>query len=180
MLTGVQNIETLETIQLDSTHWADDLRLASLTGHSVPSASFKELERRFLLQRPRAASDGTWREAFVSEVETILFRRASLVRQWFEDNTYKFPKGNPDVSQVQAQMDRSILDMRNDFRVCCSLCRNCYHPCLKLNSHQGQHDCGTSHRCDGLCEYGDEHADFGEENRSCGLRYASSFCVNHR
>ncbi len=86
-------------------------------------------------------------------------------------NTARFPADSSEIVQLKAQLDRSLINMNNDFRICNASCSQCNHSCIRLAVHEGKHDCETIHDCDGQYEYGIEHEDLCEDVPRCGLRY---------
>jgi hypothetical protein len=110
-------------------------------------------------------ADASYLEALQSNIYEAIDRRLSLVQQWVTVNIERFPKENPDICNLVAELDAAGLAMRAAVRLCASECSNCRLLCLRAHGHSGKHKCGTDHRCVFDCELSGAL----ERSEPCGL-----------
>ncbi|KIO18761.1 hypothetical protein M407DRAFT_31573 [Tulasnella calospora MUT 4182] len=84
-------------------------------------------------------------------------KRLLRVKAWIDSNISRFmPTDNPDIKALQRQFDELSRTLVTNLQLCLVKCNACRLPCLYPKAHSsGTHDCGTTHRCIGGCDFCD-------------------------
>ncbi|KIO19089.1 hypothetical protein M407DRAFT_31267 [Tulasnella calospora MUT 4182] len=84
-------------------------------------------------------------------------KRLLRVKTWIDSNISRFmPTDNPDIKALQRQFDELSRTLVTNLQLCLVKCDVCRLPCLYPKAHSSStHDCGTTHRCIGGCDFCD-------------------------
>jgi hypothetical protein len=109
--------------------------------------------------QPRRESydDNKWFSNFSKFFEGIIERRKSRVRDWYEQNTAKFPQDNSDVVNGKYVMEQEISKLTLLWTLCGSICHQCSLKCVKSRDHKEDHECLTDHKCHFPCHFVEAH-----------------------
>lgn len=82
-------------------------------------------------------------------------KRLLRVKAWIDSNISRFmPTDNPDIKALHRQFDELSRTLVTNLQLCLLKCDACRLPCLYPKAHSsGTHDCGTTHRCIGGCDF---------------------------
>ncbi|PKC68807.1 hypothetical protein RhiirA1_456805 [Rhizophagus irregularis] len=87
----------------------------------------------------------------------IIERRVLRVRNWYMQNTAKFPQDNSDIVNGNYLMEQEISKLTLFWTLCGLTCHQCNLKCVKNRDHQENHDCLTDHKCHFLCHFIEAH-----------------------
>ena len=54
---------------------------------------------------------------------------------------------------MQSYAARCLSAIQSEFTLCRTKCGACFFQCTQSQTHDGEHDCGTSHGCPGDCTF---------------------------
>jgi len=93
-------------------------------------------------------------------LQGLVEERLELVGRWLQVNTARFRK-HSEVQDLMRAFRRDGEQMTASTLLCGSRCGSCGLLCLEMRRHEGEHDCGTTHRCAHPCERLADHEDVG-------------------
>lgn len=92
--------------------------------------------------------------------------RVAHVKEWLHQNTARFPPDNSDIRALNRDFEQQAEVLQANVQLCLAECTLCRLRCMLPKSHtSSDHTCNTSHQCEDLCDYLDEH----EDSRTCGF-----------
>ncbi|KAI9343866.1 hypothetical protein DFJ73DRAFT_840771 [Zopfochytrium polystomum] len=142
----------------------------------LPTAILEEKDRALkkmvtefarVVQRD-SLNDDDWMKDLRMFVSRIIEQRVEIVRQWIFENLARFPSDGSDVESFRREFSALSVDFVTGIEVCGATCPSCLLRCTLLRRHELEHDCGTDHVCNRICDFSDEHD--GDSPFRCGLR----------
>ncbi|GBC07437.1 hypothetical protein RclHR1_07470002 [Rhizophagus clarus] len=107
--------------------------------------------------RRESSDDIKWFTNFERFFKYIIERRVLRVRNWYMQNTAKFPQDNSDIVNGKYLMEQEISKLILFWTLCGLTCNQCNLKCVKNRDHQENHDCLTDHKCHFLCHFIEAH-----------------------
>jgi CRISPR/Cas system CMR-associated protein Cmr5 small subunit len=110
--------------------------------------------------------DSTWISDLGQHLTHLVDLRVSHVDEWLKSNTQRFQAENSSMEEELRQaFNSAVIDLRASVQFCKSQCAACNLFCIQSRSHQGNHDCLTSHECIHHCTLCDKQASV---QKNCG------------
>jgi hypothetical protein len=109
--------------------------------------------------RRESPDDNEWFSKFDKFFKYIIDRRASRVKDWYMQNTVKFPQAHSDIVNGKYEMEQEISKISLLLTLCGLTCHQCGLKCVKNRYHQENHDCLTDHECHFPCHFDESHKD---------------------
>jgi hypothetical protein len=107
--------------------------------------------------RKESSDDSKWFSNFDKFVKYIIERRVSRVKEWYTQNTSKFPQDNSDIINGKYAMEHETNKLALLWTLCGSICHQCGLKCIKNRDHEENHDCLTDHKCHFKCDFDETH-----------------------
>ncbi|KAF8306096.1 hypothetical protein DL93DRAFT_250101 [Clavulina sp. PMI_390] len=81
--------------------------------------------------------------------------RVRHVRLWIESNVNRFSSENAEIRSLQRRFEALSRELTSGVEICGLKCASCGLLCVEGKRHEGDHDCGTTHRCIHQCSMND-------------------------
>ncbi|CAI2161360.1 13694_t:CDS:10 [Funneliformis geosporum] len=107
--------------------------------------------------RKTSSDDLKWFTNFNGFFKYIIDRRISRVKNWYMQNTAKFPQDNSDIVNGKYAMEQEISKLILLWTFCGLTCHQCGLKCVKNRDHENDHDCLTDHKCHFGCHFVEAH-----------------------
>jgi hypothetical protein len=111
--------------------------------------------------------DSKWFANFDRFLKCIVERRILRVREWYTQNTAKFPKDNSSVVNGNFELEQIIVKFTKLWNLCGLTCHQCGLKCIKNRDHEENHDCLTDHKCHSPCGFTSAHNNELISNPKC-------------
>ncbi|GBC39328.2 hypothetical protein GLOIN_2v1773792 [Rhizophagus irregularis DAOM 181602=DAOM 197198] len=109
--------------------------------------------------RKESSDDNEWFSNFDRFLKDIIKRRTSRVKNWYLQNTAKFPQDNSDITDGRYALNQKIDELTRLWTLCGLTCYQCGLKCVKNHDHKENHDCLTDHKCHFPCHFSEAHND---------------------
>ncbi|KAF8321130.1 hypothetical protein DL93DRAFT_2224184 [Clavulina sp. PMI_390] len=159
----LRNLDTNEIIQHDggrNVFW-----LSQNGGHSLLNSRdevFRDLREAWTNAPIRQqVSESEYTLALTEHLQSVARSRLAHVRLWLNSNLVRFSVEHSDIAALLRQFELLSRELTTSVEVCAMKCSNCGLKCVEGKRHEGDHDCGTNHRCLHLCSL--------EDKRGCGF-----------
>lgn len=116
--------------------------------------------------------DFEWISALSLHLDALVEMRVEHIREWITLNLSRFQSGHDSINSLHRAFESQKLDLKAGVQLCKTQCLQCQLLCTKSRSHEGPHDCQTSHHCIHRCNFCGE-AD-AETVKDCTMRLAMS------
>ncbi|KAI0796932.1 hypothetical protein C8Q75DRAFT_796662 [Abortiporus biennis] len=107
-----------------------------------------------------------WAQDLSDSLDKLVDMRIDHVREWMTINSARFSSDAIQFEAIRRLFDSLVISVKASTRLCRLQCSECQLSCLRIQHHDGPHDCQTSHRCNRLCSFKDDHR---EPIDPCGL-----------
>ncbi|CAG8438292.1 8031_t:CDS:10 [Funneliformis caledonium] len=107
--------------------------------------------------RKNSSDDLEWFGNFNRFFKYIIERRVSRVKNWYMQNTAKFPQDNSDILNGKYAMEQEISKLTLLWTFCGLTCYQCNLKCVKNRDHEESHNCLTDHKCHFDCHFTEAH-----------------------
>jgi len=107
--------------------------------------------------RKNSSDDLKWFGNFNRFFKYIIERRVSRVKNWYMQNTAKFPQDNSDILNGKYAMEQEISKLTLLWTFCGLTCNQCNLKCVKNRDHEESHNCLTDHKCHFDCHFTEAH-----------------------
>jgi hypothetical protein len=125
-------------------------------------SSFARLSDYFnknIQSRKELSDDSEWLAIFERFLKCIIERRVVRVREWYAQNTARFPRYNSTIANGKFELEQTIAEFTSLGTLCGLTCQSCGLKCAKNRNHKESHDCLTDHKCYILCDFIEAHND---------------------
>ncbi|CAG8588725.1 6761_t:CDS:10 [Rhizophagus irregularis] len=115
--------------------------------------------------RKESSDDNEWFSNFDRFLKDIIGHRTSRVKNWYLENTARFPQDNSDITDGRYALDQKIGELTRLWTLCGLTCYQCGLKCVKNcgynenHDHKENHDCLTDHKCHFPCHFTEAHND---------------------
>ncbi|KAH8989296.1 hypothetical protein EDB92DRAFT_2003843 [Lactarius akahatsu] len=97
--------------------------------------------------------DAEWIAGLASYLQELADLRISHVRFWLDSNLERFQGGPAAIDDLHRRFDNMVIQMKTNVQLCRAQCTSCHLFCVRGLLHEGDHSCGTGHRCSHNCEF---------------------------
>ncbi|KAI9455154.1 hypothetical protein BJY52DRAFT_1122135, partial [Lactarius psammicola] len=133
-----------------------------------PVIEAEDTEARFLLTGPAAdrerhlavlrnswdrfgfrqhVDDSEWISDLVQYLTRLVDLRVAHVDKWLKSNMQRFQAEHASIEKLRRGFNSTVIDLRASIQLCKLQCATCNLLCTQSRSHEGDHDCLTSHKC---------------------------------
>ncbi|PKY52349.1 hypothetical protein RhiirA4_469932 [Rhizophagus irregularis] len=145
----------------ESTKISPDSDIQLLDENGAFEEFFDNLRNYFedvVQSRKESSDDSKWFANFDKFIKYIIERRVSRVKEWYLQNTSKFPQDNNDIVHEKYAMEQETDRLTLLWTLCGSTCHRCSLKCVKNRDHENNHDCLTDdHKCHFICNFDETH-----------------------
>jgi hypothetical protein len=135
-----------------------EVRFVVSNRDQVPPA---EIERHLValledwtLSTPRQSiPDAEWIGGLASYLQGLADSRIDHVRLWLDLNLERFQGGPAAIDDLRRRFDNMAIQMKANVQLCRAQCASCHLFCVRGLLHEGDHSCGTGHKCVHDCEF---------------------------
>ena len=113
--------------------------------------------------------DAQWAQELAQYLEDLVERRIDHVRAWVKSNLTRFQAGHASVVELQRALESAVIDLKSGVQLCQMQCESCQLFCIRDRSHDGAHDCKTTHACTQSCTYCVEVGEHDRERKQCSM-----------
>lgn len=143
------------------------------TGGSVcmdRSSALLVLQDSWSNSHPRPQQrDIEWTNTLSAYLTALVDQRVNHVQEWITSNLSRFKTDHANIEILRRAFDSLVVELRSNVDLCKMQCYKCQLLCLRgRHDPDVPHDCQTTHRCIGTCEYDSEHQ-LEVEIKLCGL-----------
>ncbi|RIA99609.1 hypothetical protein C1645_746686 [Glomus cerebriforme] len=107
--------------------------------------------------RKESSDDSEWFANLDKFFKFLIERRVSRIKEWYSQNTSKFPQDNIDVVNGKYAAEKEISKLTLFWTLCGLTCHQCGLKCVKNRDHKKDHDCLTDHKCHSSCHFVKAH-----------------------
>lgn len=131
--------------------------------------ALSSLRNDWALTHPRQhIPDTEWVSELSSHLDSLVDVRVEHVHEWIVLNLSRFQSGHANIDTLRRTFETAKVDLKAGVQLCKTQCSECQLLCTKNRSHEGLHDCQTSHKCIHSCDFCREN---NEENlKDCTMR----------
>ncbi|KAH9014402.1 hypothetical protein EDB85DRAFT_2295948 [Lactarius pseudohatsudake] len=97
--------------------------------------------------------DAEWIAGLASYLQELADLRINHVRLWLDSNLERFQGGPAAIDDLHRRFDNMVIQMKTNVQLCRAQCASCHLFCVRGLLHEGDHSCGTGHRCSHNCEF---------------------------
>ncbi|KAF8270131.1 hypothetical protein EI94DRAFT_1572248, partial [Lactarius quietus] len=97
--------------------------------------------------RRQQVDDSEWISGLGEHLTHLVNLRVSHVDMWLKSNTRRFQIENASMEELRRTFNTAMIDLRASAQLCKSQCTGCNLLCIQSRSHEGDHDCLTTHKC---------------------------------
>ena len=116
----------------------------------------------------QSVPDAEWIAELATYLQGLTDLRINHVLLWLDLNLERFQGGPAAIDDLRRRFDNMVIQMRTNVQLCKAQCASCHLFCVRGLLHEGDHSCGTSHKCAHNCGFCDD--DF----KLCGTPYVIS------
>lgn len=117
----------------------------------------------------QSVPDPDWIKGLGEHTNGLINLRVSHVRLWLDSNLARFPTGHATVEDLRRCFDNMVIEMKANVQLCSTKCASCHLLCVRGRLHDGEHSCGTAHKCIHKCVY------CADNLKPCGTPYVFLF-----
>lgn len=142
------------------------------TYDAARETALSSLRNEWASTHPRQRSPDTeWVSGLSSHLDSLVDVRVGHVRESISRNLSRFPSGHAKIDTLRRAFDSSEVDLRAGVKLCKTQCSKCQLLCTKSRSHEGPHECQTSHECIHDCDFCGEKQE--DNPKGCTMRCVS-------
>ena len=108
---------------------------------------------RFGYRQLEHADDWAWISDLVEYLTHLVDLRVAHVDLWLKSNIQRFQAESASIDELRRTFNSAVIDLRASVQICKSPCATCNLFCIQSRSHEGEHDCLTSHGCLHNCTF---------------------------
>lgn len=97
--------------------------------------------------------DSEWVSSLSLHLDALVEMRVEHVREWIALNLARFQSGHDNINSLRRAFESQKVDLKAGVQLCNTQCSQCQLFCIKSRSHEGSHDCQTSHECIHRCTF---------------------------
>ncbi|KAN0136073.1 hypothetical protein V8E53_005933 [Lactarius tabidus] len=146
-------LEPLKGFDTDLVIEAEDTEARFLLpGPNTPTADREQHLSTLIESWDRSGSrqqivDPEWISNLEQHLTHLVDLRVAHVDKWLKSNTQRFQEENANMDELRRAFNSAVIDLRASIQLCKSECDDCILLCIRNRSHEGCHDCLTSHDC---------------------------------
>jgi hypothetical protein len=114
-------------------------------------------------------NEDDWVQGLGDHLERLVTLRLAAIETWMTKNSLRFLDADASMGPLRRDFNQMANDVRASIQMCLLKCSECHLKCLSVRSHEGVHDCATSHQCRNTCLYMESHQD----QVPCGMPYVA-------
>ncbi|TFY80220.1 hypothetical protein EWM64_g3792 [Hericium alpestre] len=103
------------------------------------------------LRQQRTESE--WIADLSSHLNHLADMRIDHVSEWISSNLARFQTSHASIEELRRTCSSASLELKTNIQLCKATCADCQLLCLRPRSHEGSHNCLTSHACIHECGF---------------------------